>query len=146
MLSCIRQRLLSPTLLPKLKRRLEELAHQDSTSGSHSEAKAAKTAELSHIQKNLQRTAQNLVLAESPEQYKAMAAVFDKLKQQETEIQEELAQIQPASGQNDPQSEVRSALDFAEDLVDRIGTCDDFAMAANSSNPPMPICFCRFGQ
>ncbi len=129
MISCIRQRLLSPTLLPKLKQKLEELAQRESAEDSHAKKRTFKTAELAQIQQNLKLTSQNMVLAKSPEQYEAVAEVFNNLKQQETAIQGELAQIQARPAPNEAHSQVKAALEFAEDLVERVGKCEDFALA-----------------
>ncbi len=128
-LSCIRQRLLSPTLLPKLKQRLEELAKSESPEDSQAKTRTAKTAELAHVQKDLKLTSQNMALAKSPEQFEAVAEVFNNLKQQEAAIRAELVQIQEQPAKNDAQSEVKDALDFAKDLVKCVDQCEDYALA-----------------
>ncbi len=128
-LSCIRQRLLSPTMLPKLKERLNELAKRESQEDSHTKQIQAKTAELTKVQTDIQRASRNMALAESPEQWKAMGTVFDELKQQESRLQADLAKTQSIPANADVKSEVCAALEFVEDLVARLGGGEDFEVA-----------------
>ena len=86
-----------------------------------------------------------MALAETPEQFQAVAAVFDELKQHEVALQADLAKIPSKPGQTDIESEVKAALEFAEDLVARLGEGMDFAMARqvlDSTNAKLYLSFC----
>ena len=80
MLGCLRQRMLSPTLLPKLERRLRELAARDEDTHAADRAVAHRRAELAQVQAELKTVSGNLALAKTPAQFEAISAKFDELK------------------------------------------------------------------
>ena len=77
LLSCVRQRVLAPRTLAKLEQRLGELARQESAEGTQAAALHAKEAALAAVQGQLEKVARNLALAETPEQYRAVASQFE---------------------------------------------------------------------
>ncbi len=83
LLSCVRQRVLAPRLLAKLEARLTELARQDSAEGTALQELRAKEAALVALKGQREKVERNLALAETPEQYRAVAAQFENFKGQE---------------------------------------------------------------
>ena len=110
-LSCLRQKLLSPKLLAKLRLRLRDLANGECVAPAVTGGLAAKRAELEQTQANLAKTERNMALADTPEQYRAVAEVFESLRRQVAEIQGQVAELQAAKNTHpDVDSEVAAAM------------------------------------
>jgi hypothetical protein len=130
-LSCLQQRMLSPGFQTRLEQRLRELAQSDTASMQPSRELAAKQASLAQCSADLERVSGNMALAETPEQYKAVAAVFERLQERKTALEAELAaaeaQIVPQGRADD---EIAAALDLAENLTDLVAGADDLSAAS----------------
>ncbi len=90
-LSCLRQKLVSPSALEKLKRRLRDLAAAERPASPDSNSIAVKQSTLAKVQADLARVQRNLALADNPEQYRAMASVFEELRQQEAALDRQIS-------------------------------------------------------
>jgi len=91
-LSCLRQRLLSPTLLSKVEQRVAEIARSRVASSRQTSPELKDTqAQLARLVEDLEKISGNMALADSPDQYKAMATVFDELKQRHAALETEIA-------------------------------------------------------
>ena len=118
-LSCVRQRLLSQTLLPKLERRLTALAEHDMAATQPTHQLEERRSALAQVTRDLERAGRNLALAETESQHKVIAAVFDQLEEQRTSLQTEITSLEssaPASG--DPETEVEAALQLVQQLTE----------------------------
>lgn len=127
-LSCIRQRLLSPGLMPKLETKLRQLAAADEASRGGGrvvpESEQIKS-EIEATQKDIARVQRNLALADSEEKHKAISAVHDELTAQLRSLQSQLATVEVRECQQiDPESEVAAAIQSAQHLTELANTCD----------------------
>jgi hypothetical protein len=123
MLSCIRQRLLSPTLLAKLECRFRELVRQEAAVTEPSRELTEKRAALAKVDMDLEKVSKNLALAETPDQYKAIAAVFDGLKTRRVRLEADIAVTESAAPRKtDLESEVRAAMELARRLTALAGS------------------------
>ena len=91
-LACLRQRVLAPATLVKLRARLEELALAEQRADPASKRRAADEAALIVVRRKLEVVGTNIALAETPDQRAATAAVFDELKADERRLEERLRQ------------------------------------------------------
>jgi hypothetical protein len=127
-MSCLRQRLASPTVLEKLTKRLYELAARERHSSIESDTRAARQAELGQVRMDLAKAERNLALAENPEQYRSVASVFETLRQQEARL---LHQIEAESGQSrcdyDPDAEVDAAIEILHRLPDLVANVENLS-------------------
>jgi hypothetical protein len=118
-LSCLRQRLLTPRFLSKLECRLQEIAAREGedSRGQDDEVQQKRSA-LAQAGADLERVSQNLALAETPEQYKAVAAVFEQIKQRQASLTAEIAAAESRqSAPTDPTSNVQAAMALAQRLT-----------------------------
>ncbi len=76
MLSCVRQRMVSPTLLPKVERRFRDLAAQAECNTESDQAIGALRAELAEVQVQLKMVSGNMALAKTPEQFNVISAAI----------------------------------------------------------------------
>ena len=117
-LSCVRQGLLSPSLLPKLRARLRWLA-EDERSGLRPECELMTArAELAQVRREFERATKNLVRADD-EEYPVIAAGRKALKERLEQLEAGLAKTESvsASGTN-IDAEIDTALDLASRLVE----------------------------
>lgn len=144
-LSCVRQRLLSPTLMKRLEQRLTELAEHESAKQGSEQETARKSSALAKVRADMEKVSRNLALAENPDQYRAVAAVFEDLKQREALLTRELAELQSSTGNDiDMASEVRKTLELAErlaELANREGAGDRAAELFRLSNARLFLAF-----
>jgi hypothetical protein len=118
-LSCIRQRILSPKLMAKLKARLRELAEGQRETSAIDCERNHKRAELQQIQKDVERAARNMTVAESESVLHAMTKVFNKLEEREVALKAEIAKLEThVNFVHNVDAEVISALRLAEQLVE----------------------------
>jgi len=89
-LSCIRQRILSPNLLARLEKRIRKLATAVEPNDYAEREIATKRRALEDVESEVAKVSQNLALAETPEQYKAVASVFEQLKEEQSRKQTDL--------------------------------------------------------
>ncbi len=65
-LSCVRQRILTPRMLRRLETRLQELARQEAASDNLAQEVRGKEAALEVLRAQLDKVSRNLALAETP--------------------------------------------------------------------------------
>lgn len=117
-MGCVRQRLLAPSLRARLEQKLRALAEREQSPGQSEAALSSKRAALASVRNKRQRAGENLALAEGPEQYRAVAAVFEQLRQQEQALAVEVHRLEQLVGKkSDTDSEVAAALG----VLDRLG-------------------------
>ena len=124
-LACLRQRVLNPSTLAKLKARLRELAAAHGKDDPAERQRDADAADLAAVRRKLGKVAENMALAETPAERTAMAEVFGRLKDQEAAHEQRVATHGPAAPLDDPEREVEAALgtlDRLADCVVNIGT------------------------
>jgi len=118
-LSCIRQRLLSPNLLTRLEERIRNLAAAVEPSDQAEHELATKRRALDDVDSEIAKVSRNLALADTPEQYKAVATVFEQLKEEKSRRQADLQEAEshePAS--NDVEAEIAQTMAVAEHLTE----------------------------
>jgi hypothetical protein len=113
-LSCIRQRALSPRRIQRLENRIRQFAADDRQDSRLEEETARKHAELSEVEAQRDQASQNLARATTDEQYQAIAAVFDRLAERAQSIE---AEISAAQSQLNAPSDADSAVDIAMEIV-----------------------------
>lgn len=125
-LACLRQRVLNPVTLAKLKARLTELAAADRGEDPGQRQVDADRAELAALGRKVQKAAENLALSETPEERAAVAGVFRELKAQEDRIAQRVAAHRPAPSRAEPQRQVELALGVLDRLAESLaaGTAD----------------------
>lgn len=92
-LSCIRQRLLSPSLLPKLEARLKQLASESSSDDKATSDLRRRRSELARIESELADVTKNLARAKSDAQYKVISAEFERLLVEQQAAKQELESL-----------------------------------------------------
>jgi len=90
-LTSLRQKLVNPRVLQKLKERLRELAEGEQIASSHRDELAVQQAELVMVNANLKKVQGNMALADNREQYRAMALVFEDLRTQQADLERRVA-------------------------------------------------------
>jgi hypothetical protein len=110
-LSCIKQRLLEPSLLRKLEQHLQTLAVKE-RKGRSSPVQdiKVKQVELSQISNQIEVVRGNLAFAKSREQYEAVSEVFDQLEQRRECLE---AEIGNQKGLKNLQIDMKAELDSA---------------------------------
>jgi hypothetical protein len=119
-LSCLRQRVLHPSTLAKLKARLNELATAEQGEDPGQRQLAADRAELTALRRKVQKAAENMALSESREERDAVAAVFRELKEQEGRLEQRVAAHRPAPLRVEPQKQVEAALGALDRLAESL--------------------------
>jgi hypothetical protein len=121
MLTCLRQRLLSPTLLPKMDKRFRELAAQSVDNQEAERELAVLRAELAYLQTQLKTVSGNMALAKTPAQFEAISATFDELKAREAAVSAKIAGEQSNVHQaSDGEVAVATGLKIVHRLVDLV--------------------------
>jgi len=119
MLSCVRQRLLSPERLRRTEERLRELAAREARKQQPNGKLYDKRAALSALKKELVKIARNLALAESPGQYKAVADIFEQLKKREARAEHEVTVAESATtDKNDVEQAIRTGMQVVHQLAE----------------------------
>ena len=91
LLSCVRQRILAPGFRDRLRKRLEELARNERAQASPApDAAAALEASVAEVRRKRTLAEENMALAATPDQFRAISKVFDQLQQQERTLDEQL--------------------------------------------------------
>jgi hypothetical protein len=116
-LGCVRQRLFAPTLRNRLEQKLRTLAARERSPVRSEAALSSKRAALASVRSKRERVGENLALAEGPEQYRAVAAVFEQLRQQEHALGLEVHRLEQLVGRKDDlDAEVAAALGVLDRL------------------------------
>jgi hypothetical protein len=128
-LSCIKQHLLTPSLLSKLEQRLIALAQEERDSRSFPGLGGdSKRSELTDIQNQLEVVRSNLAFARSHEQYDAVSGVFDELEKKRKKLEAEVAYLKAVENcEFDIKAEVDSAMGLLRHLVDLADRTRNFA-------------------
>jgi len=103
LLGCIRQRILQPSILAKLKNRLQKLAEQEMVSKKPDDEVRRTEVALAEVQQQIDQVARNMALAENLQQYKVMARVFEELEQRRNTLEIELSWQSEPSQSYSPQ-------------------------------------------
>ena len=93
-LSCIQQWILTPGMLGKVKDHLDHLAKQQSPVQSGAGDAGRKLLELERVNADLEKVSRNMALAEGPEQFGAISAVFNELKRRKAELEREIVTLE----------------------------------------------------
>ena len=145
LLSCLRQRLLSPGLLPKLERRLRKLAMQSQADRSDKDEATELRAKLAQVQSNLGIVSRNMALAATPEQFQAISATFGELKTQENALQSKITEATSQVAEcSDLDAEIGKAIDAAHRLTDLAGQADRLDLATQLFQNTNARLFLRF--
>jgi hypothetical protein len=125
-LACLRQRVLTPSTLAKLKARLNELATAEQGDDPAQRQLEADRAELVVLRRKVRKAAENLALSETPEERDAVAGVFRELKGQEARLEQRIAAHRTAPLRVEPQQQVGAALRALDRLAESLaaGTAD----------------------
>jgi hypothetical protein len=119
LLGCVRQRLLAPKLKAGMEQRLRAIAERERTRARPDADLVARQAALAAVRDQRERAGKNLALAEGPEQYRAVAAVFEQLQKQEKALENEVRQLEQVVGQvPDIDAEVSAALVGLDRMAD----------------------------
>jgi len=116
-LGCVRQKVLAPAFRSKLEAKVREIAESELGSPRPDQRLAIKRAALAEVSRKRERAARNMALAEDQSQYRAIAVVFEELRDEEqkldAEVRELMAEAVPAL---DIEAEVKAAMACLEDL------------------------------
>jgi hypothetical protein len=123
-LACLRQRLLSPPTLAKLKARLHELASAEQGEDPAKRELESDRADLAALRRKIEKAGENMALAESGEEWAAMASAFRKWKDQKSTLEQRIAACRPASPRIDPQRQVEAALGVLDRMVQSVAAGD----------------------
>ena len=125
MLGCLRQRLLSPTLLPKMEQRFRELAAQEQDNLEADRAIAELRAELAGMHADLKMVSDNLARAKTDAQYDAISTTFDELSSREALLGERIAEQESrAQRPGNVDTEIAEALNIVRRLADLVAKFD----------------------
>ena len=92
-----------------------------------------------------ERAGENLALAEGPEQYRAIATVFEQLRQQEQTLASEVRRLEQQAGQQqDGEAEVAAALGLLDRLGEQATTCQDLGSVGQLFGQLQARLFLRF--
>jgi hypothetical protein len=112
-LGCVRQRVLAagPGLRERLRAKLEELARRDqSRPDPAQEERLALERSLGEVRQKRERAEENLTLATSDDQYRAVSKGYEKLLREERELEESLQALSHSPAQPEEPSQVEAAL------------------------------------
>jgi hypothetical protein len=111
MLSCIRQKITAPAQVAKLTKKLHLIAARETAGRNFVQSNEAPKAELAKVAAELQIAKRNMTLAQNPDQFAAMATVFDDLVERHTILQADVAKAEAARPVSvDVETEVNKAL------------------------------------
>lgn len=125
-LGCLRQRTLTPGFPAKLKEQFAERAAGETKEQPRSDIDQKQRA-LAEVSRKIEIVGRNLALADTPEQRKATADVFQGLVTQKKTLEEELAAFRPALPKGHLQEEVNKALNLALHLCELASAPDNLA-------------------
>jgi hypothetical protein len=127
LLGCVRQRVLAPRILVKLEARLTELARQESAEGAAALELRSKEAALEAVKAQMEKVERNLALAESPAQFRAVAAQFDRFQGQVRALEAEVGVLRRQADQGeDAETEVAAALALLRRLTEWAAQAEDY--------------------
>ncbi len=109
-LSCLRQRVLAPSTLAKLKVRLGQIAAAESKEDPVQQQRDAIQGELATVERKLATVGRNMALAETPEERQAIATVFRELQVTQVRLSGQRGALRPAEKVQDIDGVVGRAL------------------------------------
>lgn len=146
-LACLKQRVLSPSTLAKLKARLHELATAEQGDDPVKRQLEADRAELTALRRKIEKVGENMALAESREERDATAAVFRKLKGQEAALDQRIKTHRPAPSGVDPLRQVAAALGALDRLSESLAAGDaDWAAVSSAFTQTNAKLYLRFTE
>jgi hypothetical protein len=129
-LSCLQQRLLSPEILEKLKERLRQLVEADHQEAVSHPKVAQSQDRLDQVRRDLKLAERNLAFAENEDQFKAIAAVVEELRQREAALAAESLLADARDRQRgDVDAEIDAVLKLADHLVELVSGTENCAVA-----------------
>jgi hypothetical protein len=114
-LSCVRQKLLN--LMPRIEKRLCELAAMSTAKAPQRSAADSITVELVSVQEELKIVSRNLARAKSDEQYQAISSQFDQLKAREASLLITLAEAKAEQSAGSVEINVKAIIGGLEKLL-----------------------------
>jgi hypothetical protein len=116
---CMRQRLFAPGLRSRLEQKLRALAESERARARPDSALAAAKSALAAVRSKRERAGQNLALADGPDQYRAVADVFEQLKRQEKAMEADVRRLERLTGEDrNLDAEVEAALAVLDRMAD----------------------------
>jgi DNA invertase Pin-like site-specific DNA recombinase len=147
LLGCLRQRILTPQLFAKLKRRLLELARQELKSDKPVQQIEAKQEALAQVGAKLDLAGRNLALAETPQQFKMVARAIDDLALQRDRLESELAeQRRTINVATDIDADLAAAMELVHDLTKLAADPENYKALGEVFNQVNVRMFLRFSQ
>ena len=144
-LGCLRQQMLSPTLLPKMERRFRELAAQSQDSKEADRELAEFQAEQAQVKSQLKIVSGNMALAKTPEQFEAISATFNELKVREVAVAAKVAAAASALPRtSDVESEVATAQQIVQRLAELVADSGRLDLASEAFRLTDARLFLRF--
>ena len=145
LLSCIRQRTLSPAQIAKLKEKLHAIAVREMTRCKPEHRIESLRAAVAKVAEEKETVTRNMALAQSPEQFQAMAAVFDEHKLRESKLQNELSEAAARlSESTDVDGEINKALGLLNRLTELGSSAESLATAGELFRLANARLFLRF--
>jgi len=134
-LDFIRQKVLSPAAMDKLKARLHELAAAEKRSEGPELDLVTKRTDLRRLKEQLETVKSNMALANSREQYAAISGIFDDLNSKLQKQEAELRSIeQEKRTPQDSDSEVEAAMAALARLPQLVSDRSDLSAATEAFN------------
>lgn len=145
MLSCIRQRVLPGAQVGKLAEKLRVIAAREQSSQKLEQSVASQRSVLARVAADLETAKQNMTLAQNPQQFQAMAAIFDSLMERQSKLRAELAEATATTTEsNDMESEINSALALLQRLTELAAGAESLAAAGELFRMMNARLFLRF--
>jgi hypothetical protein len=145
MLSCLQQRMLSPTLLPKMEQRFRQLADQEEDGQERQRELAEAKAELGQVHARLKIVSGNMALAGTREQFDAISAVFNELTAREAALTAKVAEHESTSRQRgDRETEIALARQVVRQLTDLMADARRMSLAGEVFRLTNARLFLRF--
>ena len=131
-LNCIRQRVLSSSELGQLEEKLRVIAQRELGDSKLDPRLESLRSQLAAVRRKRDTVATNMAMADNPDQYKAIAAVFDTLSKEEFRRDAELKAIEATVKRPvEIQAEVDAALKTIERLAVSEPDADDLSAAGD---------------
>ena len=144
-LTCLRQRLLAPSVYSKVKRRLHELAAEDRKKGTVAEANDSSRDALEQVRREIKQAERNLAFATSQENFQAIEVIIGEMRKREKSLvaEQALAETRIRSAA-DEESEVRAALQVLNRLAELAADGRDYRLAKEAFGLVNAKLFLRF--
>ncbi len=110
LLACLRQRVLAPTAMAKLKARLGEMAAAETGDGAARQRAEADRSRLAVLERKLATVGRNMALAETAEERAATAGVFRELQVEAAKLRAQNQSHRPSEAIRPPEREVEAAM------------------------------------